>query len=132
MWISDVADLGAFEFTLAYSPTLIEVMSATIAPFPSSMGRAFTPAGLIISPPAGTTTFGAFSLGASPNGVNGSGALAILTLKALSAGQSTLNFTAAQISDRSGAAQVIGSMLNGVVVVVPSTEWKVYLPTILR
>ncbi|CAG0975137.1 Protease 1 [Anaerolineae bacterium] len=132
VWISDVADLGAFEFTLAYSPTLIEVMSATIAPFPSSTGRAFTLAGFIISPTASTATYGAFSLGATPAGVNGNGALAILTLKALSAGQSGVNFTAAQISDRSGAAQVIGSMLNGVVEVVMPTEWKVYLPAVLK
>ncbi|CAG1005025.1 partial Protease 1, partial [Anaerolineae bacterium] len=132
VWISDVADLGAFEFTLAYSPTVIEVMSATIASFPTSTGRAFTPAGLIISPTGSTATYGAFSLGATPPGANGNGALAIVTLKALSAGQSNLNFNAAQISDRSGAAQVIGSMLDGMIEVVAQTEWKVYLPLVQK
>lgn len=56
----------------------------------------------------------------------------MLTNLALSAGQSNLNFTAAQISDRSGAAQVIGLLLNGVAEVVTPTEWTVYLPTVLR
>ena len=132
VWISDVADLGAFEFTLAYSPTQIQVVSATVAAFPASTGRTFIPAGLIISPTAGTVTYGVFSLGATPSGANGSGTLAIFTLKALNVGQSNLNFNAAQISDRSGAAQGIASMLNGQVTVGKQTEWKVYLPTILK
>ena len=130
VWISDVVDLGAFEFTLAYSPTQIQVVSATVAAFPASTSRTFIPAGLIISPTAGTVTYGVFSLGATPPGANDNGTLAIFTLKALSTGQSNLNFNAAQISDRSGAAQGIGSMLNGQVTVGKQVEWKVYLPTI--
>ncbi|MBC7233441.1 MAG: hypothetical protein H5T68_09420 [Chloroflexi bacterium] len=128
--ISNTVDLGAFEFTLAYSPTILEVITATLGSFPGSTGRTVVPVGPVINPGAGMVTYGAYSLGSTPEGPTGDGLLAILTLRALAEGESSLNFTAAQVSDRAGNMQPIGQTSGGEVVV--TSEWRIYLPVLLR
>jgi PKD repeat protein len=128
--VSDVVDLGGFEFTLAYSPTVVQVVSATVGAFPGSTGRTFTPLGPNVDSVAGTVSFGAFSLGATPQGASGSGTLAVLTLRALAEGESGLLFRSAQVSDRSGSPQPVGNMAGGRVAVTPGQ--KVFLPLVLK
>jgi PKD repeat protein len=128
--VSDVVDLGGFEFTLAYSPTVVQVVSATVGAFPGSTGRTFTPLGPNVDSVAGTVSFGAFSLGATPQGASGSGTLAVLTLRALAEGESGLLFCSAQVSDRSGNPQPVGDMAGGRVSV--GQGYRVYLPLVLR
>ncbi|MBC7227755.1 MAG: PKD domain-containing protein [Thermoflexales bacterium] len=128
--ITNAVDLGAFEFTLGYTPTVVEVVTGTLGSFPGSTGRAFTVAGTVISPTAGTVTFGAYSLGATPEGPSGNGVLAVLTLRALAEGQSVLTFRSAQVSDRAGNPQTLATLSDGRVEVVPG--WKVYLPLVVR
>lgn len=128
--ISQVVDLGAFEFTIGYSASVMTVLSATIGSFPGSSGRTFSAVGPIISPTAGTVAFGAFSMGTTPPGVDGNGTLAILTLRSLAEGQSDLVFQAAQVSDRTAVGQPIGAMLSGQVIIM--SGGKIYLPLVLR
>jgi hypothetical protein len=128
--VSDVVDLGGFEFTLAYSPTVVQVVSATVGAFPGSTGRTFTPLGPNVDSVAGTVSFGAFSLGATPQGASGIGTLAVLTLRALAEGESGLLFRAAQVSDRSGSPQPVGDMAGGRVSV--GQGYKVYLPVVMK
>jgi len=128
--VSDVVDLGGFEFTLAYSPTVVQVVSATVGTFPGSTGRTFTPLGPNVDSVAGTVSFGAFSLGATPQGASGSGTLAVLTLRALVEGESGLLFRSAQVSDRSGSPQPVGDMAGGRVTVTPGQ--KVFLPLVMK
>jgi PKD repeat protein len=128
--VSDVVDLGGFEFTLAYSPTVVQVVSATVGTFPGSTGRTFTPLGPNVDSVAGTISFGAFSLGATPQGASGSGTLAVLTLRALAEGESGLLFRSAQVSDRSGSPQPVGDMAGGRVSV--GQGYKVYLPVVMK
>jgi PKD repeat protein len=128
--VSDVVDLGGFEFTLAYSPTVVQVVSATVGTFPGSTGRTFTPLGPNVDSVAGTVSFGAFSPGATPQGASGSGTLAVLTLRALAEGESGLLFRSAQVSDRSGSPQPVGDMAGGRVAVTPGQ--KVFLPLVLK
>jgi PKD repeat protein len=128
--VSDVVDLGGFEFTLAYSPTVVQVVSATVGAFPGSTGRTFTPLGPNVDSVAGTVSFGAFSLGATPQGASGSGTLAVLTLRALAEGESGLLFRSAQVSDRSGSPQPVGDMAGGRVSV--GQGYKVYLPVVMK
>jgi PKD repeat protein len=128
--VSDVVDLGGFEFTLAYSPTVVQVVSATVGTFPGSTGRTFTPLGPNVDSVAGTVSFGAFSLGATPQGASGSGTLAVLTLRALAEGESGLLFRSAQVSDRAGSPQPVGDMAGGRVSV--GQGYKVYLPVVMK
>lgn len=128
--ITNAVDLGAFEFTLEYNPTVVEVLTVTLGAFPSSTGRTFTPAGTVINPTAGTVTFGAYSMGTSPTGASGNGVLAVLTLRALAEGESNLTFRSAQVGDRAGNPQMIGALNGGRIQVAPG--WKVYLPLVVR
>ncbi len=130
MVISDAVDLGAFEFTLGYTPTVVEVITATLGAFPGSTGRTFTVAGTVINPTAGTVTFGAYSMGATPQGPSGSGTLAVLTLRALAEGQSVLAVRSAQVSDRVGNPQTVAALSNGRVEV--RSEWRLYLPLVVK
>ncbi|MBM3143889.1 MAG: hypothetical protein FJ010_02745 [Chloroflexi bacterium] len=75
---------------MAYSPTIVEAVAASLGDFPESIGRDATPLGPDIDNTAGTITFGAFSLGATPAGPNGNGVLAILTFRALAASRNTV------------------------------------------
>ncbi len=129
--ISDAVDLGAFEFTLAYTPTVVKVITATLGTFPASTGRTFTPIGTQIDTIAGTMTFGAYSLGSSPTGPSGNGTLAVLTLEALSSGTSDLIFRSAQVSDRTGNAQTIAAMHKGQITVTAAT-YRIFLPVVVR
>jgi len=128
--VSDVVDLGGFEFTLAYSPTVVQVVSATVGAFPGSTGRTFTPLGPNVDSVAGTVSFGAFSLGTTPEGPSGSGTLAVLTLRALAEGESGLLFRSAQVSDRAGSPQPVGDMAGGRIAV--TRGHKVFLPLVLK
>ena len=78
--VSHVVDIGAFEVTVAYSPTIVSFVDATIGSLPPSTGRTFTVHGPTVDAVNGTVTFGATSTGDLPKGVSGTGPLAILTL----------------------------------------------------
>ena len=111
--VSGALDLGAFEFTMEYSPDVVEVTSVVLGSFPGSVGRTFTPVGLIISPTVGTVAFGAYSLGMAPQGPSGDGVLAVLNMRALAQGESELDFIAAQVGDPAGNPQTPLSTSNG-------------------
>ena len=56
--ISDVVDLGGFEFDLSYDPDVIHVLDVTMGDFPVSTGRTWTALGPDIDNEAGLTSFG--------------------------------------------------------------------------
>jgi len=126
--ITDAVDMGAFEFTMAYTPTVVEVVTATLGSFPGSTGRSVVPAAPVISSTAGTVAFGAYSLGRTPEGPSGDGVLVTLTLRALAEGESGLDFISAQIGDRAGTPQALGDLIGGQIAVTSSSRWWVYLP----
>jgi len=108
----------------------VEAVAASLGDFPESTGRDATPLGSDIDNTAGTITFGAFSLGATPAGPNGNGVPAVLTFRALAAGGTDLTFQDAQVSDRAGVSQPVGALQAGRVVV--GSVWKVYIPILVR
>ena len=71
--ITSAANLGAFEFTLAFAPATVAVTNVQTGPFLGSSGRTTYPLGPVIDNVAGTVTFGAYTLGAAPPGPNGNG-----------------------------------------------------------
>ncbi len=135
--VSDVINLGAFEFTLAYSPTLVEVMTATmpLSSFLGSTGRSVAVPLLapIISNTQGTIIYGAYSDGSQP-GVNGNGVLAIVTLRARTGGTSRLTLLNT-VSNPLELVDPVGNLLS-----VQSADGQVnirrqvrlYMPVLLR
>jgi hypothetical protein len=124
--ISEVVNLGAFQFEMHYHPTVVHAEGAALGPFPGSTGRNVGPVGPTIDNDAGALSFGAFSFGKQP-GPDGGGVLAELTLTAQGAGSSALDLRAVQVLYPSGEPQSV-TVMDGTAMV----EGRLYLPLILR
>jgi hypothetical protein len=98
--VDNVENLGGYQFTLGFDPTLVTYEFISDADFLSSTGRTaipFTPDG-----EANQITFGAFTL-ASPNpGASGTGIMATATFTAIANGTLSLSLTNVILSDPSG------------------------------
>lgn len=127
--ISNVSDLGSFQFTLGYSPTAVQVLSVTLGTLPGSTGRTFMTLGPTISATNGTVSFGAFSLGTIPVGANGDGAVAIVSMKALTASQSSLALLEGLVGDRQANPESLVLSGTSLRIVAPKL---VYLPIVVR
>ncbi|MGB6837603.1 MAG: cohesin domain-containing protein, partial [Dehalococcoidia bacterium] len=78
--VANVTNLGAFEFTLAFDPALVEFASISQGPFLGSSGRTVS-----CMPPLlaeGSVSFTCVTLGAEPGGASGSGVLAVAQFSA--------------------------------------------------
>lgn len=126
--ISNVSDLGGFQFTLAYSPTLLHVQNVVIGQFLGSTGRTVLASTPNINNTAGTATFIATTLG-QVAGASGSGVLAEVILLPQSAGSAALHFQSAQIKS-TGDVVLPLNLQAGTIVIRPL--WKVYLPIVIR
>ncbi len=98
--ISNVVDLGGFEFTLAFDPQIVQVSAVSLGPFPGSTGRSVSGLPAQIDNTAGTVKFGAFSFGSQP-GPSGSGVIAQVAMIPQSAGTSPLTFVQSQVTNTS-------------------------------
>jgi hypothetical protein len=136
--VSNATNLGAFEFTLSYSPTLVEVLTVTqpASNFLGSTGRTVTvpPAAPIISATVGTVSYAAFTTG-SQTGVSGDGTLALVTMRAKAAGLSPLSFSNTLsnpllLTDPTGSA--LGAQPTNAQVVVTGPAYSVFLPLVIR
>lgn len=109
IYIQDVDDLSAFQFSLDYDPQIVSVQTVTYQPFLLSTGR--TLGGVVgptIDPVAGTVTYGAFTTGATPAGPSTGAlpvALAKVTMQALQGGYSPANLSGLTVSNTAGASQ---------------------------
>jgi len=96
--ISDVVDLAGFQFTMAYSPTVVHVEDVVLGDFLESTGRTASPVGPVIDNEAGMVTFGAYSFGTEP-APDGSGVLATMTLSPHASGESALHLQNVQVGN---------------------------------
>jgi hypothetical protein len=96
--IADVTDLGSFQFTLVFSPTVMHVDGVALGDFLGSTGRNTSPVGPQIDNETGTLTFGGFSFG-EPPGPNGSGLLATITFSPQAEGESALHLQSVQVTN---------------------------------
>lgn len=87
--IDDVEDLGGFELTIAYNPSVIDLQDASTGDFLGSTGRMAVPVGPDIDQEEGTMALGALAIGDSA-GPTGTGLLATLTGRALQEGTSPI------------------------------------------
>ncbi len=125
--IDGANDLGGFEFTLLFAPTMVTVDSVTVGDFPGSTGRQVIPAvGPTVDNQAGTVSLGVVTVGSAP-GPSGTGVLSTITLTAQGPGESPLDLQDVQVVD-TGAGRTTITVEDGVIRV----GFAVYLPLILK
>ena len=113
--ITDTLDLGAFEFDLVYSPTLVQVDGVDLGPLLGSTGRTVIPLGPEIDNAAGEMSYGAISFGTQA-GPSGMGTLAVITLTStLTEGVAALDLRNVQTTDTDANAR-LPLALDGVIV----------------
>lgn len=122
---SEASDLGAFEFFLAFDPSVLRVMGAQAGDFLTSTGRRLVPLGPTMS--SDQVGYGAATYGYEP-GVSGQGVLARVTFQAVGTGTSVLHFNRLIVTDT--AARVLS--VRGVDGQVTSSgEWhQILLPLV--
>jgi len=99
--IENVANLGGYEFELAYDPMVVHVQEISLGPFLGSSGRQVQPLGPEIDNQRGWAHFGALSTGSAP-GATGSGKLAIIALLPRAEGDSPLDLQNVKLSTPDG------------------------------
>lgn len=97
--VSDVTNLGSYQFDLSFDPTRITVKSVSDGGFLSSTGRTTSALGPTIDNTTGKVTFGVFTLGNTPAGPNGNGTLATITFNTVGLGSSPLNISNVSLTD---------------------------------
>ena len=99
--VDAVTNLGAYEFTLAFDPNVLEFVSVSNGSFLGSSGRA------VFCPPptigANTIRFGCVTSGSTPEGPSGSGVLSVLVFLASNPGTSTLHLFGVGLANPRGA-----------------------------
>jgi PKD repeat protein len=104
--ITDVGNLGAFQFELGYDPSVVQVDDAALGPFLGSTGRNVSPLGPTIDNSGGKLTFGAFSFGTQP-GPSGCGVLSTIEMTAGLLGATPLDLDEVQVLYPSGTSQAV-------------------------
>ena len=104
--IEGAEDLGAFQFELAYDPSIVQVKEVTVGDFLESTGRSVVPLGPQVDNVAGKVAFGAISFGTGP-GPDRRGTLAVVTLMARGEGGTALDLRDVQVLDTGGSPQPV-------------------------
>ena len=118
--IENVSDLGAFEVTLGYDNSVVQLAAEGIqlGDFLSSSGRTVAAVASRIDRNQGTFSYGAFSFGESP-GPDSGGILARIPLTAKDEGQTMLKLMGVKLTDTDGKPIDVGKVKHGLVKVVP-------------
>ena len=122
--IENVSDVGAFEFTLRYDNSVVQVKKVEgsdipqigesdviLGDFLSSTGRMIVVAGSNVDNEHGALSYGAYSYG-EDDGPNGEGILVQIPLTAVGEGHTALELTAVQVTDTDGNLIPV-SIVNG-------------------
>jgi general secretion pathway protein D len=112
--ITDVTDLYAYQFDIAFDPAIVFATGVSEGSFLSSGGATFFIAGTI---GAGTITGTANTLVGPVPGVNGSGTLAMLRFQGLSAGTAAIALTNIVLLN-SASGDISADVQNGSVTVL--------------
>ena len=125
--VTDVANLGSFEFILRYDPAIVTYQAVQTGPFLGSTGRQVLCPAPIVDLEAGTVRFGCGSIGIMP-GASGSGLLAQITFTAIAEGTSALDLTMVSLSDPL-SNDIPAYPQNGSVTVIIGTPGPIETPT---
>jgi hypothetical protein len=119
--ITDVPDLGGFEFDLSYDPTVVHVLDVVLGPFPGGTGRTWFEAEEQIDNSTGLLSYAADSYGPEP-GVTGTGIVATVSLEAQNKGDaSPLELDRVHVTDTHGIPIDLLSVEDGSVEVISCT-----------
>lgn len=115
--VENVANLGSYEWMLAFDPAIIEFVSVFNGSFLGRTGRTVFCPGAILD--VGSVRFGCSTTGATPPGPSGSGVLSTVTFSALASGTSPLDLVWVELSDPL-AEDIPAAAQGGSVTVVPA------------
>lgn len=113
--IANIADLYAYQFTLAFDPAVLHASAVTLGSFLDTAGTTYGGTGLIDNT-AGTISFVFNTLLGPVPGASGSGSLAHISFEGLAAGTSPLTF-----SD----TRFLGSSLNDIPVTITTGSLQI-------
>ena len=102
--VEEANNLAAFQFDLAYDPSILQVTEAALGGFLESTGNSAVAVGPEVNNAEGKLTFGAISYGSGP-GPSGAGVLATITCVAHGEGNTALELREVQILDTAASAQ---------------------------
>jgi hypothetical protein len=128
--MDEADDLGAFQFNLHYTPSIVQVEAITLADFLAGTGRAVHPLGPDIVNSTGFARFGGFSYGTQP-GPDGTGPLALLRLRVVGVGASPLDLEGVKVVDTQAHSKV-HRVEDGGATVKGGAEYRIYLPLALQ
>ena len=123
--VTGVSDLYAFEFDLAFTPTLVFALAVTEGDFFSRAGPSVFFAGAVDNA-AGTFSFNAGSLLAAVSGASGDGVLAAFSFRADTAGLASFSLSNLTLLD--SGLQSIASSTQGATVIVRDAGGQVPEP----
>ena len=115
VWVDDVTNLGGYQFTVNFDPSILQATGSSDGGFLGSTGRSVVPLSPKIDNSAGTITVGALSFG-SGDGPSGSGKLATVTFSAAGGGTSALTLSDVSLTDPDGNTIESGTSDGEVVV----------------
>jgi len=115
--VENISQLGAYEITLEYDPSVVSFDSLENGSLLGSTGREVSCPSF--STTTNTVTFGCATLGNSPSGPSGDGQLARFVFNAIAPGTSDIVLASAIVTNESGAVATINSMIDGSVTVQP-------------
>jgi hypothetical protein len=128
IYVDQVANLGAYQFTLSYDPSVLNFDSSAAGPFLGSTGRST----FCLPPTTGTgfVTIACNSLSNDPPGPNGTGDLQTIGFTTQLSGVSTLHLSSVLLSNISAVQIQPVVTIDGTVFVGPTpTGWPPSTPT---
>ena len=126
--IEGATDIGGFQMDLLFDPATVQVEDVVLGDLLGSNGRESVLLGPVMDNEMGALAFGGFSFGEQPR-ASGDGVLAVLAVRALEAGNSSLVMDKVMITDRAGELYSVTSRDGTVVVPRPQ---HTYLPLVGR
>ncbi len=124
--VSAAADLGAFQFNLAYDKDVLEYVSLTGGTLISATGRTVTPVGPTVS--AGLISYGQISSGAQAGANGGPHKLATIRFRGIGVGTSPLDLSRVILTSTKGFEQN-ATVTDGKAIIKPLPTANVHLVT---
>jgi hypothetical protein len=122
--VENVSDLGGFQFVLANDAARLKPLDAQKSQFLASSGRPIQCADPTIE--AGAVRVACVTLGSTPKGVDGSGTIATVSYKPLSAGTSELKLSNVKLV-HPDSSDVSSTAVGGTIVIVGSGGSSIWM-----
>lgn len=127
--ISNVTNLGAYQFTLKFDPNLVTIKNGQDAGWLSSTGLSIIPLSQIDNT-AGTAIFAAYSMtNGSQSGPSGTGNLVNIVFSPLKSGTTQLELTGLTLLNPNGSS-ITTTTTNGAIMILATTPTLTVTPTL--